>query len=73
MSKVSNSAQYGTPIPAPLLRIHGAGLRYNVPGAQKPKFGSSVETVKSKKMESPKSQNKRPEKSGAGSRIDVTA
>jgi len=73
LSKVPNSVQYGTPIPAPLLRIHGAGPRYNVPGAQEPRSGSSVETVKPKKMESPESVNNKPEKSVAGSRIDVTA
>ena len=68
MSKIPSSVQYGTPISAPLLRLPGAGPRYDVPGTRKPQFGSPVETVKPKTSES-----KSGKKPGIGDLVDLTA
>lgn len=68
MSNIPSSVQYGTPIPAPLLRLPGAGPRYDVPGARKPKSGSPVETVKPKTSES-----KSGKKPGVGGLVDLMA
>jgi hypothetical protein len=73
MSSASNSVQYGTPIPAPLLRIHGAGPRYDVPGTQKPRFGTAVETVKPQKIEPTKGRERETENPGVGQKVDITA
>ncbi len=68
MAKASSSVARGTPISAPLLRSHGAGPRYDVPGARKPTPGFAVETVKARQIES-----KKPGKPGIGGQVDLMA
>lgn len=68
MAKAPSSVERGTPIPAPLLRIHGAGPRYDVPGARKPEFGTRVETVKPQA-----SGNKNANRPGVGGLVDLSA
>lgn len=68
MAKAPSSVERGTPISAPLLRVHGAGPRYDVPGARKPPPGSAVETVKP--QATPK---KGPGRRGVGGQVDVMA
>ncbi|MCC7264250.1 MAG: hypothetical protein IT369_17200 [Candidatus Latescibacteria bacterium] len=68
MAKAPSSVERGTPISAPLLRVHGAGPRYDVPGARKPAPGFAVETVK------PQAPGKKgANRPGVGGQVDVMA